>query len=44
MTTVDIDTFAIAVLAAALIGSVIGASVAMWMLSPSGGAPCGSTR
>lgn len=38
MTTVDIGTFAIAVVAAAIIGSAIGAFVVAWMFSPDGGA------
>lgn len=44
MTTVDMGTFAIAVVAAAIIGSAIGAFVVAWMFSPNGGASCGSTR
>jgi hypothetical protein len=38
MTTVDIGAFAIAVVAAAIIGSAIGAFVVAWMFSPEGGA------
>lgn len=37
-TVVDIGTFAIAVVAAALIGSAIGAFVVAWMFSLDGGA------
>lgn len=37
MTTVDICAFAIAVVAASLIGSAIGAFVVAWMFSPEGG-------
>ena len=37
-TVVDIGTFAISVVAAALIGSAIGAFVVSWMISPEGGA------